>query len=72
MATIMLCEKHKFSYIHPQTSRDGLNLPTMHPPPPNVLHGKKLLTEKIVMNLMLTPFFTEVVNTNLWVRQCDR
>ena len=41
MATIFLYGKNKFSYIHPQMSSDGLNLPTMHPPPPpDALHGK--------------------------------
>ena len=49
-------------------SSDGLNLPTVHPP---------LLLWKIVMNLMLTPFFTEgfftyLANTNLWYSlQCN-
>ena len=46
MATILLYGKNKFSYIHPQMSSDGLNLP----PPPRCL-----------INLMLTPFFTEGV-----------
>ena len=32
MATILLYGKNKFSYIHPQMSSDGLNLPTMPPP----------------------------------------
>ena len=46
MATILLYGKNKFSYIHPQRSSDGLNLPTafLHrapPPPPDALHGKK-------------------------------
>ena len=58
MVTILLYGKNKFSYIHSQTSSDGLNLSTVHP-----LHEKKTrnLTEKIVMNLMLTPLFTKGV-----------
>ena len=62
MATILFYGKNKFSYIHPQMSSDELNLSTVHPPPPppDALHGTKL-TEKIVINLMLTPFFTEGV-----------
>ena len=45
MATILFYGKNAFSltYIHPQMSIDGLNLPTVHPPPPpplDALHGK--------------------------------
>ena len=31
MVTILLYGKNKFSYIHSQTSSDGLNLSTVHP-----------------------------------------
>ena len=61
MATILFYGKNKFSCIHPQMSSDGLNLPTVHrPPPPQMPYMEKII-EKIVMNLMLTPFFTEGV-----------
>ena len=55
MATILLYGKNTFSYIHPQMSSDGLNLPTMYPPPPQMPYMEKN-NLKIVMNLMLTPF----------------
>ena len=48
MATILFYGKNKFSYIHPQMSSDGLNLPTVHPP--RCLTWKKI-TEKIVINV---------------------
>ena len=60
MDTILLYGKNKFSYIHPQMSSDVMNLPTVHPPPPQMPYMEKI-TEKIVINLMLTPFFTEGV-----------
>ena len=60
MATILFYGNNKFSYIHPQMSSDGLNLPTVYPPPPQMPYMENI-TEKIVMNLMLTPFFTEGV-----------
>ena len=60
MATILFYGKNKLSYSHPQMSSDGLNLPTVHPPPPQMPYMEKI-TEKIVINLMSTPFFTEGV-----------
>ena len=59
MATILSYGKNTFSYIHPQMSSDGLNLPTV-PPPPQMPYMEKN-NRKIEMNLMLTPFVTEGV-----------
>ena len=46
MVTIFLYGKNKFSYIHPHMSSDGLNLPTFHPPPPQMPYMGKKITEK--------------------------
>ena len=61
MATILFYGKNAFSYIHPQMSSDGLNLPTVHPPPPPQMPYMEKITERIVINLMLAPLFTEGV-----------
>ena len=45
MATILFYGKNKFSYIHPQMSSDGLNLPTVYPPPPPMPYMENI-TEK--------------------------
>ena len=53
MATILFYGNNKLSYIHPQMSSDGLNLPTVYPlppPPPDALQ------------------FTYLANTNIWVK----
>ena len=44
MATILLLYKINYLIFTPQMSSDGLNLPTVHPPPllPDALHGNKI------------------------------
>ena len=54
-------------------SSDGLNLPTVYPPPPpDALHGKKITdknsNELNVNTIFHRGSFTYLANTNIWVK----
>ena len=72
MATILFYGNNKLSYIHPQMNSDGLNMPTVYPPPPQMPYMEKI-TEKNsneinVNTIVRRGSFTYLANTNIWVK----
>ena len=73
MATILFYGNNKFSYIHPQMSSDGLNLPTVYPPPTPQMPYMENITEKNSNELNVNTIFhrgsfTYLANTTIWVK----
>ena len=66
MVTILLYGKNKLSYIHSQTSSDGLNLSTVHPPymKKKQFNGKNS-NELNLNTLFHKGSFTYLASTNL-------
>ena len=78
MATILSYGKNKLST---QMSSDGLNLPTVHPPPPSphqmpcMEKNNRKNSNELNVNTLFhrgSFFYIILANTNLWVRHCDR